>query len=105
MGSTRAAACAGVYSLTVLLRATSAYAVVPSSEIWAAPPSAKGLAIPTTSSLRATSANSSSAWFRIFVEVTPCSACSTIWTVSPERCGNEASSVLDAARDSDPGCR
>ena len=105
MGSTRAAARAGVYSLTVMLRATSAYAVVPSSEIWAAPPSANGLAIPTTSSLRATSAKSASARSRTWGDVTPCSACSTTWTVSPARCGKLFSSASEAALDSDPGWR
>ena len=56
-----ALAWAGVYSSAVLSSATTAYAVVPSCEIWLAPPSPKGLATPVTWGSAATSAKMSSA--------------------------------------------
>ena len=92
-------------SLSVLSRATSAYAVVPSSEIWLAPPSANGLATPTTWSSAATSAKIFSARACTSGEVTPASAWSTIWTVSPGLLRELSWSVSEAAFDSDPGCR
>ena len=55
--------------------------------------------------LRATSAKSSSARARTWGDVTPCSEWSTIWTVSPARCGKLSCSVSEAALDSDPGWR
>ena len=104
-GSTSALASAGVKSLSRLSRATSAYAVVPSCEICAAPPSANGLATPTTWSLPATSAKIASARAWTSGEGTPSSEWTTIWMVSPAFCGKLSSSVSAAAFDSDPGCR
>ena len=105
IGSTSALASAGVKSLSRLSSATSAYAVVPSSEICAAPPSANGLATPTTWSLSATSVKIVSARACTSGEVTPSSEWTTIWMVSPAFCGKRSSSVSEAAFDSEPGCR
>ena len=74
-------------SLSRWSRATSAYAVVPSSEICAAPSSANGLATPTTWSLSATSVKIASARACTSGERTPSSEWTTIWMVSPAFCG------------------
>ena len=92
-------------SLSRWSRATAAYAVVPSSEICAAPCSVNGLTTPTTWSLSATSAKILSALARTSGEETPASEWTTTCTVSPACCGNAASSLSAAAFDSEPGCR
>ena len=85
--------------------ATSAYAVVPSAEIWRAPSSVNGLTTPDDVVARRDVGEQRLGPGLYAGELTPSSACSTIWTVSPACCGNRSSSVSEAACDSDPGCR
>ena len=105
MGSTSAAASSGVNWSAVLSRATSAYAVVASAEIWRAPSGVNGLVTLTTCRASATSARIASTRSSISGEVTPSSAWTTTWIVSPDRCGKRSCSVFETCCDSDPGWR
>ena len=104
-GSMSVLACAGVYSSAVLSSAARPYAVLPSGEIWLAPPSLNGLATPVTWGSAARSAKMFSALVRTLAEEKPSSEWRTTCTVSPAFSGNLACSVSEAACDSEPGWR